>query len=173
MFEASQITFISPLDWIDDGYKDDLRALFELAQWINAKDNKAKLVFIPFLEALITHLHDSTDISRRFERERKSIIFNMQAASDSAETILNITCFQMQSAKELIVISKSLASSNFLLEPNVKSSKSIRLRSLYSILNSRICRMLVNANAKEQDIPEACKSLLAHLNFIFDHVRIH
>ncbi|KAG1103148.1 hypothetical protein G6F42_017261 [Rhizopus arrhizus] len=93
----------------------------------------------------------------------------MQAASDSAETILNITCFQMQSAKELIVISKSLASSNFLLEPNVKSSKSIRLRSLYSILNSRICRMLVNANAKEQDIPEACKSLLAHLNFIFDH----
>lgn len=31
MFEASQIIFISPLDWIDDGYKDDLRALFELA----------------------------------------------------------------------------------------------------------------------------------------------
>lgn len=79
----------------------------------------AQLVFIPFLEALITHLHDSAEIDRRFERERKSIIFNMQAANDSVETISSITCFQMQSAKELIVVSKSLASSVFLLEPNV------------------------------------------------------
>ncbi|CAO3636824.1 unnamed protein product [Mucor fragilis] len=68
-------------------------------------------------------------IRKPLEREKKYMLLLMESTGDKVS--YTSICFQMQSAKELMTISKRLASSNFLLVPSILSSTSICLPDVY------------------------------------------
>ncbi|CAO3646972.1 unnamed protein product [Mucor fragilis] len=88
---------------------DGLRTLFTLTQWIAQDDPKSRLIFSPFIECLCFHLTANND--GNFAREKKYLLLSMEKAT------IHMLSFQMQSAKELITVSKKLAASDFLLVP--------------------------------------------------------
>jgi len=88
---------------------DQLRALFMETEWIHQNDPKNRLIFSPFIEGLCQYL--TAVNAYNFEREKKYLLLSLD------KTAIHLLSFQMQSAKELIAVSKKLAASDFLLVP--------------------------------------------------------
>ncbi|GAN05987.1 hypothetical protein MAM1_0107d05463 [Mucor ambiguus] len=89
-------------------------------EWITQNDPKNRLIFSPFIEGLCQRLiaRDITNL----EREKKYLLLYLD------KTAIHLLSFQMQSAKELIAVSKKLAASDFLLVPtDLGDSVSIHL----------------------------------------------
>lgn len=136
LFDKSQILFCLPVDWTKERHKNGLRVLFSEAGWIINQDNKNCLIFSTFMETTaicIQRIYMKTE----FERERKYLFCHLD------KTSLSVLCFQMQSAEELITVSKKLAASDFLLTPTVLENESICLSTLESMVYSKIKRMII------------------------------
>ncbi|KAL9551870.1 hypothetical protein MBANPS3_004052 [Mucor bainieri] len=106
--ETTQLLFVMPLGWTEEYCKGKLRAFFQDVGWITPKDNKSKLVTMPYIQLLTEHFQQLK--ANHLDRERTS------------------------SAKELIAVSKKLASSDFLLAPSIGNTTSIHLASIEDIV---------------------------------------
>ncbi|KAL9548505.1 hypothetical protein MBANPS3_005644 [Mucor bainieri] len=109
MFDKCQFLFCLPLRWAGKNYEGKLRALFVEAGWITQDDPTARLIFSPFTEGLTQYL--MTQHGRHLEREAKYLLLSIDKVD------IHLATFQMQSAKELIGVSRTLAASDFLLVP--------------------------------------------------------
>ncbi|CAO0801382.1 unnamed protein product [Mucor circinelloides] len=72
----------------------------------------------------------------------------MQSTEEMDMVIYTSTSFQMQCAKELIAVSKKLASSDFLLVPSVLSSRSVCLPIIEDVLLDAIKRTITDFRDK-------------------------
>ncbi|EPB89495.1 hypothetical protein HMPREF1544_03726 [Mucor circinelloides 1006PhL] len=118
--DTSQIIIVPPplADWNIRM----LHTLFLEAGWITHEEDQSKLILVPWIEAHINGLQLS---------EKDKIIYTS-------------ICFQMQCAKELVAVSKKLASSDFLLVPSVLSSRSVCLPIMNDVLPNAIKRTIAN-----------------------------
>ncbi|KAG1121569.1 hypothetical protein G6F42_012303 [Rhizopus arrhizus] len=149
--DLSQIVFLLPVDWTEDRQTDMLRTLFLETGWIAADDGESKLVMVPFVEAFVDFLHKSADHQIQLGRERKYLMLSACKTNDPKKITYTCTCFQMQSAKELIAVSKTLASSDFLLVPTILDSRSIRLPELNDVLLVVIKKLLTEMQIKSRN----------------------
>jgi len=149
--DLSQIVFLLPVDWTEDRQTDMLRTLFLETGWIAADDGESKLVMVPFVEAFVDFLHKSADHQIQLGRERKYLMLSVCETNDHKKITYTCTCFQMQSAKELIAVSKTLASSDFLLVPTILDSRSIRLPELNDVLLVVIKKLLTEMQIKSRN----------------------
>ncbi|KAL9546275.1 hypothetical protein PS6_007744 [Mucor atramentarius] len=140
--DVSQIVFLLPVYWTEDRQTDMLRTLFLETGWIAADDGESKLVVVPFVEAFVNFLHNSADHQIQLARERKYLMLSVCETNGRKKITYTCTCFQMQSAKELIAVSKTLASSDFLLVPTILDSRSIRLPKLNDVLLVAVKKLL-------------------------------
>ncbi|KAL9548439.1 hypothetical protein PS6_006601 [Mucor atramentarius] len=148
-FDKSQIVFILPLSWTEELYKDKLRAFFLETEWIAPEDGKNKLLVVPFVQALAGFLHTSAEHKRDLDRERTSLLFSMQPTDGEDDTItFSYTCFQLQSAKELIAVSKTLASSDFLLVPSIRNNESISFKNLNKVMHNAVKQIVISIQDK-------------------------
>lgn len=147
-FHTSQIVFMLPFDWGEEHYRDKLRAFFMDTEWITPEDDKNKLILVPFIQALANYLQTSAEQTRRLDRERSSLLFSMQAPDEDDMITFNYTRFQLQSAKELMAVSKALASSDFMLVPSIRSSRSISLQSLDKVMHTAVKQILASIQEK-------------------------
>lgn len=107
MLDECQFLFCLPLGWACDQHTQGLlRALFIQTGWMTQDDPKNRLIFSPFVESLIAY--ETIDL---LARENKYLLLSME------NTAIHLLSFQMQSAKELIAVSRKLAASDFLLVP--------------------------------------------------------
>ncbi|CAO0803721.1 unnamed protein product [Mucor circinelloides] len=141
LFDTAQILFILPLNWTEEQYKDKLHAFLLETEWITPKDNEKKLILIPFI-SILTETFKVMQ-KRHLDRERTSLLFAMQPTSEDDKVELSYTYFQMQSAKELIAVSKTLASSDYLLVPSIKSSNSIYLANFQNVMFNAVKQILI------------------------------
>lgn len=124
--DTSQIIFMLPplTDW-------DiclLRALFLEAEWMTAEEDESKLMLVPFIETHVNNLQMFSMTRRpQLRREEKNMQLYVHLLEEKDEVIYTVTCFKMQCAKELVALSRRLASSDFLLVPSVLSSRSVCL----------------------------------------------
>ncbi|KAK4513168.1 uncharacterized protein ATC70_012963 [Mucor velutinosus] len=88
---------------------DGLRTLFIEAKWITQDDPKNRLIFSSFIESLFQYLVAHKDMN--LGREKKYLLLSIDKVA------IHLSSAQMQSAKELIAVSKKLAASDFLLVP--------------------------------------------------------
>ncbi|KAL9559102.1 hypothetical protein MBANPS3_000583 [Mucor bainieri] len=141
--ETAQLLFVMPLGWTEEYCKDKLRTFFQDVGWITSKDNKSKLVTIPYIQALTEFFQQFT--GSHFDRERTSVLFQIQNSCSSEEGSteeLSYTFFKMQSAKELIAVSKKLASSDFLLVPSIGNTTPINLASTEDIVYNVVRKII-------------------------------
>lgn len=138
VFDKSQILFCLPLEWTKGEHKQLLRSLFLASGWITNQDHEHRLIFSRHIERLVNYLQDRDDINRQFERERRYLFCYIN------ETSIKLTCFQMQSAKELITVSKRLAASDFLLTPTFLDEESISLSNFDTMIYSKVKSMITN-----------------------------
>ncbi|KAL9559101.1 hypothetical protein MBANPS3_000582 [Mucor bainieri] len=142
--ETTQLLFVMPLGWTEECCKDKLRVFFQDVGWITPKDNKSKLVTIPYIQ-LLTEDFQQGKKKNHLDRERTSILFHTQnlwsLEGDSTDEF-SYTFFKMQSAKELITVSKKLASSDFLLVPSIGNTTSINLASIEDIVYNVIKKII-------------------------------
>lgn len=138
IFDESQILFCLPVEWTDTKYENDLRSLLLEAGWITTTENRNCLIFSTFVERLVNYLQDGHYANKRFERERKYLFCHINESS------LKLTCFQMQSAKELIAISKKLAASNFLLSPTILDDESVCASSFDTMIYIKVKNMVTS-----------------------------
>ncbi|KAI8641099.1 hypothetical protein BD408DRAFT_418617 [Parasitella parasitica] len=110
-FDGSQFIFCLPPEWTGKDYETALRAFYLKAGWITKEDDKNRLLFSTYTESLVGYLQHRQQEPVIFERERRYVLAYIR------ENTLKVTCFQMQSANELITASQSLAASDFLLVP--------------------------------------------------------
>lgn len=148
-FEASQIVFMLPIDWVEDRQTDMLRTLFLEAGWITPEDANNKLMLVPFIETFINSIQKTTDGRLQFGRERKYILFSVFQTDNWKNISYNYTSFQMQSAKELITVSKKLACSEILLVPTVLKSQSIKMLDLNDALRAAIKEILTDMQIRQ------------------------
>ncbi|KAL7326611.1 hypothetical protein PS15p_208918 [Mucor circinelloides] len=149
--DLSQIVFLLPVDWTEDRQTDMLRTLFLETGWIAADDGESKLVMVPFVEAFVDFLHKFADHQIQLGRERKYLMLSVCETNDHKKITYTCTCLQMQSAKELIAVSKTLASSDFLLVPTILDSRSIRLPELNDVLLVVIKKLLTEMQIKSRN----------------------
>ncbi|CAO0801448.1 unnamed protein product [Mucor circinelloides] len=154
--DVSQIVFLLPIDWTEDRQTDMLRTLFLETGWIAADDGESKLVVVPFVEAFVNFLHNSADHQIQFGRERKYLMLSVCETNDQEKITYTCTCLQMQSAKELIAVSKTLASSDFLLVPTILDRRSIRLPELNDVLLVAIKKLLTEMQIKSRNDIQQC-----------------
>jgi len=109
MFDGCQFLFCLPLGWACSKYMDGLRTLFIEAKWITQDDPKNRLIFSSFIESLFQYLVAHKDMN--LGREKKYLLLSIDKVA------IHLSSAQMQSAKELIAVSKKLAASDFLLVP--------------------------------------------------------
>ncbi|GAN05976.1 hypothetical protein MAM1_0107c05452 [Mucor ambiguus] len=109
MFDRCQFLFCVPLGWTCSKYEEALRALFMETGWITQNDPKNRLIFSSVIEGVCQILIERGITS--FERERKYLFLHFDV------NVFRLLIFQMQSAKELIAVSKKLAASDFYLIP--------------------------------------------------------
>jgi len=130
--ETCQIIFVPPplADWDVCA----LRTLFWETGWISSKEDDGRFILVPFLEAHLNALQMDHKIKELFERERKYMLLLMEPTDKGDKITYTSICFQMQCAKESIVLSKSLASGDFLLVPTILSSASICLPTMNDAL---------------------------------------
>ncbi|EPB84115.1 hypothetical protein HMPREF1544_09103 [Mucor circinelloides 1006PhL] len=138
VFDKSQILFCLPLEWTESEHKQLLRSLFLASGWITNQDHEHRLIFSRHIERLVNYLQGRDDISRQFERERRYLFCYI------SETSIKLTCFQMQSDKELITVSKRLAASDFLLTPTFLDEESISLSNFETMIYSKVKSMITN-----------------------------
>ncbi|KAL7334848.1 hypothetical protein PS15p_200417 [Mucor circinelloides] len=138
VFDKSQILFCLPLEWTKSEHKQLLRSLFLASGWITNQDHEHRLIFSRHIERLVNYLQGRDDINRQFERERRYLFCHIN------ETSIKLTCFQMQSAKELITVSKRLAASDFLLTPTFLDEESISLSNFDTMIYSKVKSMITN-----------------------------
>ncbi|KAI8645211.1 hypothetical protein BD408DRAFT_480717 [Parasitella parasitica] len=136
IFDKSQILVCLPLGWTEDKRKSALRVLFSAAGWITKEDHENRLIFSTYLERLVNYLQDQNQLNKRFERERKYLFCHIN------ETFFRQICIQMQSANELVAVSRKLASSDFLLAPTILDDESISLASLDAMIYSKVRNMI-------------------------------
>ncbi|KAL9548798.1 hypothetical protein MBANPS3_005517, partial [Mucor bainieri] len=147
-FETTQILFVMPLlGWTEKQDKDKLRDFFLNVGWITSKDNESKLVMIPFVQVLAKYFQDEQEIC--LERERTSVLFSMQQIPWEDRFEFSYTVFKMQSAKELIAVSKTLACSDFLLVPSIVSTESISLTSLVNVMYKAVKRIIARVQRRD------------------------
>ncbi|GAN04002.1 hypothetical protein MAM1_0053d03458 [Mucor ambiguus] len=121
VFDESQLLFCLPLEWTEEEPKQALRTLFLASGWITKQDQEHRLIFSQHIERLVNYLQERDDTNKQFERERRYLFCYIN------ERAFKLTCFQMQSAKELSSVSKKLAASDFLLTPTFLDEESISL----------------------------------------------
>ncbi|KAF1800253.1 CigB protein [Mucor lusitanicus] len=110
-FDGSQFLFCLPPGWPFNSYEEEkLRMLFMEAGWVTQNDPKSRLIFSSFIDGLFQCLVAYENIT--LERENKYLLLSMN------KTTIHLLTLQMQSAKELIAVSKKLAASDFLLIPS-------------------------------------------------------
>ncbi|KAF1797752.1 hypothetical protein FB192DRAFT_1395956 [Mucor lusitanicus] len=139
-----------PLDWTEEHYKSKLRGFFLDMDWIKPEDNESKLIMIPFIRAIVEYFQDILHQKQRLSRERTSVLFSVQPANEDDEQTPNenglvkfsYTFFKMQSAPEMIAVSKTLASSDFWLVPSVVQSESIQLENLRNVIYNAVRNIL-------------------------------
>ncbi|KAL7330828.1 hypothetical protein PS15p_205720 [Mucor circinelloides] len=147
-FDKAQILFILPVGWTEEQYKYKLLTFFSEAEWITPKDNESKLVMTPFIQVLADDFQKSAKQKRHLDRERASLLISMQPASEDDSTKFSCTIFQMQSAKELIAVSRTLASSDFLLAPSIRNSKSIYLANWDNVIHNSVKQIITRIQGK-------------------------
>ncbi|KAI8639869.1 hypothetical protein BD408DRAFT_445624 [Parasitella parasitica] len=128
--DKCQTIFIIPNVWCDDEqYKDLLCLLFSEAGLVAPGDHKNRLICMPFLDCYVNFLRNTTNTKYRrdFKRERKYLLYSLTPNNETGGTILNLTCFQMQNAKELSAVSSKLATGELLLTPTVLQAERIDL----------------------------------------------
>ncbi|OAC97636.1 hypothetical protein MUCCIDRAFT_168318 [Mucor lusitanicus CBS 277.49] len=147
-----------PLDWTEEHYKSKLRGFFLDMDWIKPEDNESKLIMIPFIRAIVESFQqDPFEQKRRLTRERTSVLFSVQPANEDGEHTENedglvkfsYTFFKMQSAPEMIAVSKTLASSDFWLVPSVVYSDSIQLVNLRNVMYNAVRNILAHIRGEE------------------------
>ncbi|KAK4521198.1 uncharacterized protein ATC70_013143 [Mucor velutinosus] len=121
-----------------------LRTLFLEAEWVTSEEGESKLMLVPFIEANINYLQMFHKGTRCFEREGKYILLYMQPTKQGDKIIYTATCFQNQCAKELVAVSKRLASSDFLLVPSILSNRSMHLSTMEDAISSAIKEKIAN-----------------------------
>ncbi|KAL9541020.1 hypothetical protein MBANPS3_009351 [Mucor bainieri] len=136
VFDESQILFCLPLEWTEEEHKQALRTLFLASGWITNQDQEHRLIFSQHVERLVNYLQDRDDTNKQFERERRYLFCYIN------ETSFKLTCFQMQSAKELSLVSRKLAASDFLLTPTFLDEKSICLSNFDTMIYTKVKSML-------------------------------
>jgi hypothetical protein len=172
IFDKTQIIFCLPVEWTEDKYGNDLRALFLKAGWVNGEDHKNRLIFSTFIERFVLYLQINKNNGIKFERERKYLVFYMD------NTSVRLTCYQMQSAKELIAVSKKLALSDFLLTPTILDDESIDLSSFNKIVLNKIEKMFTirqntnNRTLKNSVLRRLAEEVLRNLDYICSVRRI-
>ncbi|KAL7326641.1 hypothetical protein PS15p_208944 [Mucor circinelloides] len=140
--DTSQIIFVPPplADWNIHM----LHALFLETGWITHEEDQSKLILVPWIEAHINALRLSGRNEEYFQREGKYMLLYMHLTKEKDKIIYTSICFQMQCAKELIAVSRKLASSDFLLVPSVLSSRSVCLPIMNDVLPNAIKRTIAN-----------------------------
>ncbi|CAO3646984.1 unnamed protein product [Mucor fragilis] len=132
VLENCQIFFELPLGWTCNEYMDRLRALFMETEWIHQNNPKNRLIFSPFIECLIANKFNN------LEREKKYLLLCLD------DTAIHVLGFQMQSAKELIAVSKKLAASDFLLIPtNLGDSVTIDISDLDRLIYNKVREIVI------------------------------
>lgn len=143
LLDTSQIIFVV-LSALADWDVCLLRALFVEAEWITPEDDESKLMLVPFIEAHVNNLQMFSKGRPDFRREGKYMILHMHLAEEEDQVVYTLTCFKMQCAKELMAVSRRLASSDFLLVPFVLSSKSVCLPTTDEAMLTTIKRTITN-----------------------------
>ncbi|KAL9537981.1 hypothetical protein MBANPS3_011297 [Mucor bainieri] len=145
-----------PIGWTERYYKDKLFAFFLDMGWITPKDsNESKVLVIPFIQVLAEYFQRSLDQEEVcMDRERTSVLFSMQLANGDNRSQFSYTFFKMQSAKELIAVSKKLASSDFLLVPSVGDTTSIDLANLEDVIYYAVKRILARIQQEGSKDPQ-------------------
>ncbi|OAC98294.1 hypothetical protein MUCCIDRAFT_167926 [Mucor lusitanicus CBS 277.49] len=148
-----------PLDWTEEHYKSKLRGFFLDVNWIKPEDNESKLIMIPFIRVLAECFQQNPPFQqmRRLSRERTSVLFSVQPANEEDEQTVNegglvkfsYTFFKMQSAPEMIAVSKTLASSDFWLVPSVVRSDSIQLENLRNVMYNAVKNILARIRGED------------------------
>lgn len=141
LFDKSQILFCLPVEGTKERYENGLRVLFSEAGWIANHNDKNCLVFSTFMESAVIAIQ-RVFMETEFERERKYVLCHID------KTSLRIICFQMQSAKELIIVSKKLAASDFFLTPTVLENELFCLSTLENMIYSKVKRMIIKSIVK-------------------------
>ncbi|KAL7326583.1 hypothetical protein PS15p_208901 [Mucor circinelloides] len=176
--ETSQVIFVPPplVDW-DIGL---LHALFLETGWITHEEDESKLILVPWIEAHVNAFQMSGRHEEYFQREKKYMLLFMQSTEEGDEAIYTSTSFQMQCAKELIAVSKKLASSDFLLVPSVLSSRSVCLPIIEDALLDAIKRTITDFRNKyimqygvniedEQPEPEISRVVIELADRLYEH----
>ncbi|OAC97629.1 hypothetical protein MUCCIDRAFT_116288 [Mucor lusitanicus CBS 277.49] len=157
-FDTVQILFVMPLDWTEELYKSKLRGFFLDTDWIKPEDNESKLIMIPFIRVLVDDFQQYVSPHNEpLSRERTSVLFSVQPANEHGEQTANedglvkfsYTFFKMQSAPEMIAVSKTLASSDFWLVPSVMHSDSIQLENLRNVIYNAVRNILARIRGEE------------------------
>lgn len=138
IFDESQILFCLPAEWTDTKYENNLRSLFLEAGWVTTVEHSNCLIFSNFIDRLVNYLQNPNYANKKFERERKYLFCHIN------ESFLKLTCFQMQSAKELIAISKQIAASNFLLSPTILDDESVCVSSFDTMIYIKVKNMITS-----------------------------
>jgi hypothetical protein len=147
--DKTQFLFITSLEYNTKEYEDALRSLFKESRWLEAEDHPNHLIFSTFIDSLISYLQDTSNrCNRGFGRERKYLLCNMIPKKETDEVLFNVTCFKMQNAKELSLVSRKLALSDLLLTPTILSSETIELPSIKNIIIDKI-KMILTDNAEQ------------------------
>ncbi|KAL9554994.1 hypothetical protein MBANPS3_002562 [Mucor bainieri] len=140
-----------PIGWTEEHCKGKLRGFFLYVDWITPKDNESKLVMIPFIQAFMEFRKNyPLDKERQhFDRERTSVLFSMHQVHWKDRINFSYTFFKMQSAKELIAVSKTLACSDFLLVPSIISTKCIDLVSSKNVTYNAFKKIIARIQDKD------------------------
>ncbi|KAL9547136.1 hypothetical protein MBANPS3_006317 [Mucor bainieri] len=158
-----------PLGWSEQHYKDKLHAFFLDVDWIAPKDDESKLIMIPIIQIMVKSFQMWPEMDQHpLDRERTSVLFAIQPAIYEEDmTELTCTFFKMQSAKELIAVSKTLASSDFLLVPFIEDIKSINIANLEDAMYNAIKRLLARIRGKgsELSLDNPAWTILCNLQF--------
>lgn len=172
IFDKSQFIFCLPVEWKEKRYKNDLRVLFLKAGWISNEDHTNRLIFSDFVERFVSYLQlEKLKETRKFERERKYLLCHING------TYISLTCFKMQSANELIAVSKKLASSDFLLTPTILDDESLSLSSMDQMIRNKIERIFTTSkNAKDTTLSKPMlfkliNNILENLDMVCKKVR--
>ncbi|KAL9558819.1 hypothetical protein MBANPS3_000719 [Mucor bainieri] len=147
--ETAQLLFVMPLGWTEEHYKDKLRAFFLDVGWITPKDNVSKLIIIPFVQVLAERFQEWN--KKPLDRERTSVLFSLQRIYGEDRVEFSYTFFKMQSAKELISVSKRLASSDFLLVPSIGITAFINLPCIEDVIYNAVKEIIARIRIQSKD----------------------
>ncbi|KAI8645256.1 hypothetical protein BD408DRAFT_382525 [Parasitella parasitica] len=136
-FDGSQFMFCLPPEWTGKDCETAIRALYLDAGWITEDDAESRLLFSTYTESFVGYLQLRQQELVNLERERRYVLGYI------GDNVLKVTCFQMQSANELITASQSLAASDFLLVPTTLDEELMCQLTFDSILRTASKRIVI------------------------------